>query len=112
MAYAKKIEIQVLAETSDEIGQRVKQWATLFTPWADISALYGEEFYAAAQVNSENTMKFRIRYSKILAGYLTSELRILYSNRIFDVKYIEDYHEKHLEFIIRAVGRNGEKAHE
>ena len=108
MAYNKKIEVQLLTETRDEIGQQIPQWQTIFEPWASVNGVGGREYYAAAQVNSENDMTFRIRWSGKIAGKLTSELRIVYGGIIYNVVHIEDVNERHREFVIRARQLNGE----
>lgn len=102
MAYTKKIEIQHFTETTNNIGVHAQSWQTLFRPWAEVKGTGGREYYAAAQVNSENDVIFRIRYSRILEGKLTSELRILYKGNTYDIKHIDDYMEQHREFVIRT----------
>lgn len=108
MAYSKKIEIQLLTETKDEIGQLIPVWRTVFRPWAEISCTGGREYYAAAQTNSENDMTFRIRFSRKVAGNLTSELRIVYGGAVYNVVHIGDTGELHRELVIRARQINGE----
>lgn len=108
MTYNKKIEVQLLTETRDEIGQQITGWDTVFSPWAEVKCSGGREYYAAAQVNSENDMTFRIRWSGKIAGKLTSELRIVYGGIIYNVVHIEDVNERHREFVIRARQLNGE----
>nr|DAJ34948.1 MAG TPA: Putative head tail adaptor [Caudoviricetes sp.] len=108
MAYSKKIEIQFLTETRDEIGQLIAGWETVFRPWAEIKCTGGREYYAAAQTNSENDMTFKIRFSKKVAGKLTSELRIVYNGIAYNVVHIEDTNELHRELVIRARQLNGE----
>lgn len=107
MAYTKKIEIQHYTETEDAVGNHVQSWETLFCPWAEINTAAAKEYYAAAQVNSEDDVVFKIRYSKLLAGKLTSEVRIVYKDLIYDVKRIEDINEQHRQFAIRAAQVNG-----
>ncbi|MBR1592819.1 MAG: phage head closure protein [Ruminococcus sp.] len=106
MAYNKKIEIQQLAEGFDNIGNQVRQWQTIFNPWAEIRTNTGKEYFAAAQVNSEDEYVFKIRYSRNIAEKLSSELRIVYKNQIFDIKNIQDTNDLHREFVIRAVQLN------
>lgn len=108
MAYNKKIEVQFLTETEDEIRQQITGWKTFFRPWAEIKCTGGREYYAAAQVNSENDMTFRIRWSRKIAGKLTSELRIVYGGIVYNVVHIEDVNEQHRELVIRARQLNGE----
>lgn len=107
MAYDKKIEVQLLTETEDEIKQQITGWETFFRPWAEIKYNGGREYYAAAQVNSENDVTFKIRRSKKLDGKLTSELRIVYGGIVYNVVHIEP-NEQRRELIIRARQLNGE----
>ena len=108
MTYNKKIEVQLLTETRDEIGQQITGWETVFSPWSEVKCSGGREYHAAAQVNSENDMTFRIRWSGKIAGKLTSELRIVYGGIIYNVIHIEDVNDQHREFVIRARQLNGE----
>lgn len=107
MAYTKKIEIQHFTVMEDTVGNHVQSWETLFCPWAEISTATGKEYYAAAQVNSENDVVFKIRYSSCMADKLSSELRILYNGKYYDVKRIDDVNEQHRQFVIRTTLRNG-----
>lgn len=107
MAYNKKIEIQHFSETIDVIGQRIQSWNTLFKPWASVNGVGGREYYKAAQTNSENDMIFKIRYSNKLNNCLTSEIRILYNGKTYDIKHIDDYMQQHRELVIRASEVNG-----
>ncbi|MCM1133575.1 MAG: phage head closure protein [Ruminococcus flavefaciens] len=109
MAYTHKIAFQILAEITDEIGNQIPEWTTVFTAWANINGVGGREYYSARQTNSENDMIFRVRYSRKIADYLTSEIRIVYGNRIFDVKHVDDYMELHRELVFRTQELNGGK---
>lgn len=108
MAYTKKIEIQYYTEMQDTIGNDSQKWETLYTPWAKIEEnATGKEFYEAAQTNSENDVIFKVRYSRMLEGKLTSELRIKYKNAYYDVKHMDGIEEHSLEVTIRTVKLNG-----
>lgn len=108
MTYSKKITFQVLTEKVDEISSQIPEWTTVFTAWASVSSIGGREYYSARQTNSENDMIFRVRYSRKIAGYLTSEIRIVYNGKIFDVKHIDDYMEQHRELVFRTQQLNRE----
>lgn len=112
MAYTKKIQIQKMTEIADDIGQQIPQWQTIFEPWASVNGVGGREYYKAAQVNSENDMIFRVRYSRKIADMLTSEARIIYNGKIYDIKHIEDYYERHAELVIRTQQRDGAEENE
>ncbi|MGQ0516567.1 phage head closure protein, partial [Bacillus sp. D-CC] len=53
--------------------------------------LRGREFWQAASVNAENTIRVEIRYRK----GITSEMRILYGERILEITNVIDVEEKH-----------------
>lgn len=106
MAYTHKIDFQILIEETDKIGQKIPNWVTVFRTWSKINGIGGREYYNARQTNSENDVKFTVRYSRKIAGYLTSEIRIVYNGKIFDVKHIDDYMEQHRELVFRTEQRN------
>lgn len=108
MTYNKKIIFQVLRNTSDRIGNDVQEWEDFFTAWASVNGTGGREYYSAAQVNSQNDMIFKIRYSRKIADFLSSEIRIVYNNKIFDIKHIDDYQEQHRQLVFRTEQRNRE----
>lgn len=107
MAYNKKVEIQAIYEEQDSIGQNVPEWRTIFIPWASVNCVGGREYYRAAQSNSQNDMIFKIRYSKAISEYDTSEIRIVYNGKIYNIKHIDDYMQQHRELVIRADEING-----
>lgn len=102
MAYTHKIEFQLLSVDSDEIGNQTEEWTTIFRTWASVNGIGGREYYNARQTNSENDVTFKVRYSRKIADYLTSEIRIIYNGKIFDVKHIDDYMEQHKELAFRT----------
>lgn len=107
MIYNKKITFQILSDHEDNIGNQIPQWSDFFTAWANVNAVTGREYYSACQVNSENDVIFKIRYSKKIADFNSTEVRILYNDKIFDVKHIEDYQEQHKQLTFRTVVKNG-----
>lgn len=102
MAYTHKIDFQVLTEKSDEIGYQTTEWETVFTAWASVKGIGGREYYNARQTNSENDVIFKVRYSRKIADYITSEIRIIYNGKNFDVKHVDDYMEQHRELVFRT----------
>lgn len=107
MAYNKKIEIQALVSGKDRIGNDRAVWQTIFRPWAEVNCVGGKEYYAAAQVNAQDDMVFKIRYTKKLSGKKAPDVRIVYKGDTYDVKHIDDYMEQHRELVIRAQLLNG-----
>lgn len=107
MIYNKKITFQILSNHEDDIGNQIPQWSDLFTAWANVNAVTGREYYSACQVNSENDVIFKTRYSKKIADFNSTEIRILYNNKVFDIKHVEDYQEQHKYLTFRTVVKNG-----
>ena len=73
------LERRVMVE--DAAGQEVISWTPVASMWAQVQALRGREFFAAAQLQQEQTLKVRIRY---LAG-LDVTMRLLWLDRPHDI---------------------------
>ena len=76
-----RIKIMSPTKTQDEYGQATIVWVLLAELWANVMAIRGREFFAAAQVNAENTVKFTIRYR----NDITALNRIEYDNKAYDI---------------------------
>jgi SPP1 family predicted phage head-tail adaptor len=76
----------------------------MFTCWAEIHALRGEELDKAAQIAQEADHMISIPYQ---IG-ITLAMTVQFENRIFQIKYIEDEDELHvfLNFFCAEVGQN------
>lgn len=107
MTYNKKVIFQILTEKSDKIGNQLQEWTDFFTAWASVNGIGGREYYSASQVNSQNDVVFKTRYSRKIAGFLTSEIRILYNEKTYDIKHIDDYQEQHRQLVFRTEVHNG-----
>lgn len=57
-----RVTLQSRSEAADAMGQATITWVDIATVWAQVQALRGREFFAAAQVQAEHTLKVRIRY--------------------------------------------------
>ncbi len=90
-----KITIQQFTKTTDDDGYKVEKWVDIKNPWAKVENLYGKEYYAAAAVQQEKTVKFVIRYMKDL----NESMRIKFGkkvvngkevDRVYDIKFIDN----------------------
>lgn len=86
-----RITIQKKFFTKDPEGLPIEEWRDVVTVWAEILPLRGREFFEAAAVNKERTIKVRIRFRKGLDG----DLRALYKDRILHIYSMIDVQEKH-----------------
>lgn len=92
----KRITIEQSAAGSpsqDAYGEPSVSWITFKEVWAEIGPIQGREFWARQQVQSEVTVRVRIRY---LQG-VTSAMRVVYGTRILSIENVIDPREGHEE---------------
>lgn len=77
-----RITIEKKAETKDSIGTRQEVWTEFKKVWASVKDLFGREYFAAQQVNSEISVKVKIRY---VEG-IKSTMRIIAGDRVLEIK--------------------------
>lgn|GEM_PF-198980 len=100
-----RITLQVFVTTLDDDGFETQEWQDLRTVWAKVENLHGREFYAAAAVQVEKTVKFSIRYIKDIdetmrikfgkrtvnvldqGGIITGTKEV---DRVYDIKFIDN----------------------
>ena len=106
----KRITIQKLTIVENVLGDSVNTWTDLKTVWASLTNLHGSEYFAAAAVQSEETIKFGIRYIKELDKNINIEksntskiFRIKFKNTIYDIKFIDDIKYGHSFMEIQAL---------
>jgi SPP1 family predicted phage head-tail adaptor len=90
-----RITLQQRTTTVSEQGFEEETWADYQTIWAAISNLHGREYYAAAAVQAENTVKFTIRY---LPGIDTA-MRILFRGKQYNITALDNikYRNRYVE---------------
>jgi len=92
----KKIKIQQATESRTDSVSVENTWSTIAEPWASVEPVSGREYFAAQQVQAENTIKFRIRYQ----SGLDPKMRILYNDNVYDIKSIINASERNDELLI------------
>ena len=95
-----RITFQKLTTTTNENGFEIEEWTDVKTVWASITNLHGREYYEAAAVQAENTVKFTVRYIKDL----DTSMRILFKDKEYNITSIDNikYENKLME--IKAMG--------
>lgn len=73
----------------DDGFQTIEQWADHLTLWAEVTQESGREFFAAATVNSERKVIFRIRWSDV-----TVLDRVVYGGRNHDINEVRELGRK------------------
>ena len=97
MAKTKLIEFQVLDPESEE-------WKHYYSCCAEINKASGREYFNARTTITENTYNFKVGYIGKLENIVfnTSQYRIIYRNRIFDIINSDDKQEKHINVTFTA----------
>jgi SPP1 family predicted phage head-tail adaptor len=85
-------------------GFNTETWTTVATVWSKVENLFGKEYFAAAAVHAENTVKFTIRFRK----NLTPDMQIEFNNKDYDIVHIDNikYGNRFIE--IKAILRECE----
>ena len=100
-----RITLQKLVTVVNPNGFEVETWEDFKTVWAAASNLHGREYFAAAAVQAENTVKFTIRY---LAG-IDSAMRILFQGKQYNITAIDNikYQNRFIEIKAQEVVTGG-----
>lgn len=100
-----RITLQRFTTTVNENGFEVETWDDFKTVWAAVSNLHGREYFAAAAVRQENTVRFTIRY---LEGINTS-MRILFRGKQYNITAIDNikYQNRYMEIKALEVKESG-----
>jgi len=101
----KRITFQRRVTTTNENGFEIETLADFKTVWAKVSNLHGREYFEAAAVQAENTVKFTIRY---LEGIDTS-MKILFQGRYYNITSIDNikYKNRFIEIKAQEVDKSG-----
>lgn len=100
-----RITFQKLVTTVNDSGFEDNVWEDYKTIWAALSNLHGREYYAAAAVQVENTVKFTIRY----LPDIDTAMRISFRDKSYDIKAIDNirYQNRFIEIKAQEVKAGG-----
>ncbi len=93
-----RITLQNKSITVNKNGFKVEDWEDIKTVWASVSNLRGREYYAAAAVQAENTVKFIIRYTKDI----DTGMQIVFNEKAYNILSIDNDQYKNRFIEIRA----------
>lgn len=79
-----RIEIQNYEAAQDDWGQPIYSWVHWAAVWASVEPLQGREFLAAMALQSQTTVRIRMRYR----SGVTSQMRVLWGGRIYDIESV------------------------
>lgn len=73
------------------------------TVWAGVNNLFGKEFWSAKAIQAENTIEFVIRSSKDLEEMNSTEFRIKWNNRLFNITFVDNIKYENKWLKIKAI---------
>ncbi|WP_346914231.1 phage head closure protein [Clostridium sp.] len=94
-----RITFQKLTTEVNENGFEIEAWQDYKTVWSSVSNLSGREYYQAASIQAEKTVKFLVRYVEDI----DESMRILFKYKQYNITFIDNikYVNKYIE--IKAV---------
>lgn len=82
----RRVLLQSRTLTANALGEQVPSYADLGEEWAEKIDLRGREYFAAAQVQSDVTTRWRIPYR----SDMTVLHRLVYDGRSYDINHIAE----------------------
>ncbi len=100
-----RITLQVLETEANENGFQVETWIDFKDLWAKVENLHGREYFEAAAVQAENTVKFTIRYT----DEIDTTMRIFFKGKQYNITSIDNikYENKFIEIMAMEVDKSG-----
>ncbi len=102
-AYRERIVIERGRVDGDGIGNRVQAWEEYYRCHAYMNNLSGKEYWEAAQVQSQDTVIFILRYHRMLEALDSKQYRIRGRRGIYDIIAVDNVQYKNEQIKIRAV---------
>ena len=100
-----RITFQKFSSTFSENGFELQAWENYITVWAAVSNLHGKEYFAAAAVQAEKTVKFTIRHT----SEINETMRILFNEKSYNITSIDNikYQNRFIEIKAMEVDFDG-----
>ena len=97
-----RIMIQKSFRGIDKNGNHVLEWKDYYECSAYANNMSGQEYWAAAQVNSETDMYFIIRFCSEVRCMTSDNYRIIFRDEIYNITFIDNVQYKNKSMKIRA----------
>ena len=95
-----KVEIQAYITTVDPDGYPIQDWVTVAHAWAAVEPVAGKEYWAAAAVQAETTIKITMRPPGI---EITPANRLLFDGRTLEIQSVINVEERDRELVLMCV---------
>lgn len=106
MDYRERFELQEQSATQNDKGDSSVEWVTIYAGYARVSNLGSREYWQAAAVNAESTLKLFCRYHPALDMADTRSVRLLWRGKQLDIKSIDNTNFQNDQVVIKAVMRD------
>ncbi|NNG67340.1 phage head closure protein [Caldanaerobacter subterraneus] len=99
-----RITLQKKVDLTDPDGFTTQQWQDIATVWAAAENLHGREYWEAAAIQAENTVKFTIRYRPDV----DQTMRILFKGKVYNILSVDNikYRNEFIEIKARELAQN------
>lgn len=91
------VEIQAPEVVTDELGYQEVIWITAGHTWAAVEPLRGKEYWAAASLQAESTIKVTMRPPGI---EITPSNRLVFNGRILGIESVVNVEERNRELVL------------
>jgi len=99
-----RLSVQSLSQSSGSEGGLVDTWTTVFTRWASIRPLRGDERFVSEQEHGQLSHEIRMRYDENTST-ITNKHRLLKGSRIFDIQSYINVFEREREIVFTCIER-------
>jgi SPP1 family predicted phage head-tail adaptor len=88
----KRVTVQAEQATTDNAGGYGLGWTDVATVWAEIKPVSGNKIYTAQHLEGHVTHEITMRWQSGTA--ITTDMRILYGARLFNIRAVENTGER------------------
>lgn len=107
--FRETVEIQKKGYAEDDIGNQATVGNLYYRCRAYVNNLSGTEYWAAAQVQAEETVVFTVRYCSKIQKMNTVEYGILWKGQYFNITSIDNVMNRNETVKIRGVRKQNAK---
>lgn len=97
-----RIIIQKSITGNDSNGNHILLWEDYYSCYSYVNNLSGNEYWAAAQVNSQVDLNFIIRYCSEVAHLDSEHYRIIFRNQLYNIIFVDNVQYKNKSLKLRA----------
>lgn len=103
MDYDQLFELQTQQTTQNDCGDVSVEWATVYRGYARMSSLGSTEFWQAAAVQAQDTIKLFARFHPVFNEIDTRNARIIWRGKALDITSVENVNFRNEQIVMRAV---------